>query len=123
MERKAMTDYTADELELVDCATGEQEITISGYRSDDRLDVWVSDNVMLTKLKRAMKKAPDAYKLEDIVWTKDGTVAGYKFSMPKKRLRFTIPMSEEGRKNVVGNLNKAAAPDEENDGADEETEE
>lgn len=92
MERKAMTDYTADELEPVDCSGDEQEITFSAYRADDRFDIWVSDNTMLTKIKNAMKRAPEAYKLEDIVWSKEGTVAGYKFSMPKNLLRFGSPV-------------------------------
>lgn len=88
MERKDISLYTPEELDFVDCLADEQEFTVGGYRSDKRIAVWVSDNTMLTKMKKMMAKDPNSYKLEEIAWTKNGTVAGYKFSMPRKLLRF-----------------------------------
>lgn len=86
MERKDASLYTADELDPVDCSTEEQEVTITAYRSDDRMSLWVSDNMMLTKVKKCLKANPEEWKLERVVWHKGGTVAGYEFSFPKKFL-------------------------------------
>lgn len=86
MERKDVSLYTADELEAVDVDMGEQEFSVSCYRTDDRVSLWVSDNTMLTKIKKCMKANPKEWKLEQIAWTKEGTVGSYEFSFPKKYL-------------------------------------
>lgn len=112
MERKDISLYTADELDAVDCAADEQEITMTAYRSDSVVDVWISDNTMLTKMKKMMEKFPDDYKLVDIAWTKDGTPAGYRFSMSKRLLRFPTPpreMSAEERAQRAANMAKMRA--------------
>ena len=112
MIKKPVTEYTADELDAVDCAADEQEITMAAYRSDDTVDVWISDNTMLTKMKKMMAKFPDDYKLVDITWTKDGTPAGYRFSMPKRLLRFPTPpreMSAEEKAQRAANMAKMRA--------------
>ena len=88
MERKDVSLYTADELESVSATTDEQEGTISACRDDDRFSVWVTDNIMLTKMKAGMKASPNEYRLEQVSWHRDGTVAGYKFSIPKNFLTF-----------------------------------
>lgn len=112
MERKDVAFYTADELEAVDVSGDEQEVTISAYRADERMSVWVTDNTMLTKMKRCLKANPEEYKLERIVWNKEGGVAGYKFSFPKKYLSFrtkttSFELSEEERAERAKKLNEA----------------
>lgn len=88
MEHKDVSLYTADELENVSATTDEQEVAITAYRDDDRFSVWVTDNIMLTKMKAGMKASPNEYRLEQVSWHRDGTVAGYEFSIPKNFLTF-----------------------------------
>ena len=114
MEKKEASLYTADELECVSASMDEQDITISAYRNDDRFEAWVTDNVMLTKIKAGMKGAPEEYRLEEIVWHKDGTVAAYKFSFPKRFLTFRtkdrkVEMTEEEKAAMAERLKKARA--------------
>lgn len=87
-KKKNITDYTADELEAVKCDVGEQEFTISTYRGEAALTVYISDNTMLTRFKKLMAAAPGEYKLKDIQWDKDGNPTGYFFEMPTRWLSF-----------------------------------
>ena len=113
MVKKAITEYLPDELEAVDALGEEQEITLSAYRGDDRIEIWVSDNLYLTKMKNAMKRSKD-FRLEEIAWTREGRPAGYRFSMPKKWLKFNPPrqvtMTDEQRAAAVekGKMLRAA---------------
>lgn len=112
MERKDVSLYTADELEAVDASIDEQEVTITAYRSDERMNLWVSDNTMLTKVKRCMRANPEEWRLEQIAWNKEGTVAGYEFSFPKKYLSFrtkttTYELTDEQRAERAARFKKA----------------
>ena len=112
MERKSVELYTADELESVDASSDEQEVTIAAYRSDERMSLWVTDNTMLTKVKRCMRANPEEWKLERVEWHKEGTVAGYEFSFPKKYLSFrtkttSFELSEEEKAARARKLNEA----------------
>lgn len=112
MVKKAITEYLPDELDPVDCSTEEQEVTITAYRSDDRMSLWVSDNTMLTKVKRCMRANPEEWKLERVEWHKEGTVAGYEFSFPKKYLSFrtkttTYELTDEQRAERAARFKKA----------------
>lgn len=112
MERKELKDYTADELEAVDASGDEQEVTITAYRSDERMNLWVSDNTMLTKVKRCMRANPEEWRLEQIAWNKEGTVAGYEFSFPKKYLSFrtkttTYELTDEQKAERAARFKKA----------------
>ena len=112
MERKSVELYTADELESVDASSDEQEVTIAAYRSDERMSLWVTDNTMLTKVKRCMRANPEEWRLEQIAWHKEGTVAGYVFSFPKKYLSFrtkttTYELTDEQRAERAARFKKA----------------
>lgn len=112
MVKKAITEYLPDELDPVDVSTDEQEVTITAYRGDERMSLWVTDNTMLTKVKRCMRANPDEWKLERVEWHKVGTVAGYEFSFPKKYLSFrtkttSFELSEEERAERAKKLNEA----------------
>ena len=91
MIKKAAAEYTPDELESVVCGAEEQETTITRYRGDEAWNVWVSDNTMLTKMKRLMAASPENCKLVRVAWNKDGTPAGYEFSVSKKCVKFSAP--------------------------------
>ena len=112
MERRDASPQTEDELDVVDGETGGYEDKSHEQYSDSVVDVWISDNTMLTKMKKMMEKFPDDYKLVDIAWTKDGTPAGYRFSMSKRLLRFPTPpreMSAEERAQRAANMAKMRA--------------
>lgn len=112
MVKKAITEYLPDELDPVDASTDEQEVTITAYRGDERMSLWVSDNTMLTKVKRCMRANPEEWKLERVEWHKEGTVAGYEFSFPKKYLSFrtkttTYELTDEQRAERAARFKKA----------------
>ena len=98
MQRKPISEYTADDLGIMDVAGDEQETTISWYRRDAVAVVWTSDNTMLTKMKKLMAKSPDC-KLKNITWSKDGEPTGYFFEVPVRFVKVLKPkeVSEEQR--------------------------
>ena len=90
----------------------EQEFTLTAMRDDELVSCFCSDNVMLTKLKEAMKQNPEEYKC----WIKyiypDGIIGGYEFKFPKKYLKFlvrerTYTMTEEQRLASAERMKKA----------------
>lgn len=112
MVKKAITEYLPDELDPVDASTDEQEVTITAYRGDERMSLWVTDNTILTKVKRCMRANPEEWKLERVVWHKGGTVAGYEFSFPKKFLSLktkttTYELTDEQRAERAARFKKA----------------
>lgn len=98
MQRKPISEYTADDLGIMDVAGDEQETTISWYRRDSVASVYTSDNTMLTKMKKLMAKSPDC-KLKNITWSKDGEPTGYFFEVPVRFVKVIKPKeaSEEQR--------------------------
>lgn len=98
MERKPISEYTADDLGIMDVTGEEQETTISWYRRDAVASVYTSDNTVLTKMKKLMAKSPDC-KLTNIAWSKDGEPTGYFFEVPVRFVKVLKPkeVSEEQR--------------------------
>lgn len=98
MQRKPISEYTADDLGIMDVAGEEQETTISWYRRDAVASVYTSDNTFLTKMKKLMAKSPDC-KLKNITWSKDGEPTGYFFEVPVRFIKVLKPkeVSEEQR--------------------------
>ena len=88
MQRKPISEYTADDLGIMDVAGDEQETTISWYRRDAVASVYTSD----------MAKSPDC-KLKNITWSKDGEPTGYFFEVPVRFVKVLKPkeVSEEQR--------------------------
>ena len=82
---------TADEIECVSCPGPEQETTICWLRDEDTASICVTDNTMITKLKKAMAKDPNNYKCfyyEGNVDPKNGKLFNYFFEIPKKLISF-----------------------------------
>ena len=127
MEKKAAHLYKPEELEAVHVTMEEAETTININRAENTAIVWTSDNTVLTKMKKLMAASPEECKLVQVAWNKDGTPAGYEFSLPKKCVKFSAPrkMSEEQRAALAERFAKARetaandASDDEED-ADEE---
>ena len=96
MQRKPISEYTADDLGIMNVVGDEQETTISWYRRDAVASVYTSDNTMLTKMKKLMAKSPDC-KLKNITWSKDGEPTGYFFEVPVRFVKVLKPkeVSEE----------------------------
>ena len=98
MQRKPISEYTADDLGIMDVTGEEQETTISWYRREAVASVYTSDNTMLTKMKKLMAKSPDC-NLKKITWGKDGEPTVYFFEVPVRFVKVLKPkeVSEEQR--------------------------
>ena len=86
-ERKYITNVK--DFKKVVCDIEEQEITITRYRDDPVYQVFISDNTMLTKIKRVMKAAPEGY-IKAWEGSKDleGNVTGYFFEINDRCIAF-----------------------------------
>ena len=111
MIKKPIEEYTADELVSTKATAVEQEFTLTGYRTDDYFDVSVSDNIMLTKMKKLMKASPDRCKLTNISFDTEGNPTCYFFRISKKCIGFRTKeikrdraLSEEQRKALAERL-------------------
>ena len=112
MVKKKASEYTADELEVIDAGVEEQEVVLQKSRDEDRWSVWVTDNLWFTKLKNLMKTSPELYRLENVSWNKEGRPTGYEWSFPKKLLTLrskeaTREMSEEQKEAARARLKAA----------------
>lgn len=79
----------------------ERETTINVLGSSQTMEIYTSDNVMITKLKKLLDANPDTIKCWE-AGRFEGKVTGYFFEMPKKHLSFRSSfnkhsMSEESR--------------------------
>lgn len=97
--KKEISTLKPDDLKSISCSMDEQETTFTAYRSDTSWNLWVSDNVMLTKIKKLWGKAPEDCKLVRIERNRDGGIAGYEFEISKKCVGLRAPkvLSEEQR--------------------------
>ena len=66
----------------------EKECTVTISKVDGVVDIFVSDNTLLTRIKRAWRKNPDAYVCIEEWRQKDGNIAGYRFLAPWKAITF-----------------------------------
>ena len=116
MQRKPISEYTADDLEVMEVAGEEQETTISWYRRDAVASVYTSDNTMLTKMKKLMAKSSDC-KLKNITWSKDGEPTGYFFEVPVRFVKVLKPkeVSEEQRAALSERLKAMRETEQDND--------
>lgn len=106
--------FTVDEIGNTSCEKDCRETAINWQPSDKNIIVSTSDPKVITKLKRMMKKFPDAYKCysyEGNIDTKSGQYYTYFFEFDKKLLSFRgpterKPMSEEQRKAAAERFKK-----------------
>jgi len=82
-ERKYLT---ADQIGVAACPVDEQETTIQVSRDEGVLNIWSSDNTMITKLRKCVEEGPDTWKCWEGSRDADGRVTGYFFSAPRKML-------------------------------------
>ena len=97
---------TIDELETIHCERECQETAINFCRDDDRMIISVSDNTMMTKLIRVMRKNPEAFTIWEAGRDHNGYVGGYNIECSKNLLSLKSgkkkkrEMTEEQRKAV-----------------------
>lgn len=93
IERKYIANV--DEITSVKCDADSKEITLNKSIGEN-WSVYVSDNTMLTKLKRLMKTAPEGYvKCWSAGKTVDGFVSGYFFELNPKCIAFRSGKKKE----------------------------
>lgn len=80
---------TLDQIGTVRCSCYEAETTINWMRGDNQVHIFTSDNVTLTKIKRAMAKNPGEWICYSAGTDEQGYVLGYNFIAPRKAIRFT----------------------------------
>lgn len=90
----------------------DQETLIAIKRDATRITLSVSDNKMLTRIKRLMNKAPGLIDCRVYSRNRDGQPVEYEIDMPLKCLRFAVPrqkrmLTDEQRKSCAERLRKA----------------
>lgn len=80
---------TLDQIGAVRCSCCEAETVINWMRGDNQVHIFTSDNVTLTKIKRAMAKNPDEWICYSAGTDGQGYALGYNFIAPRKAIRFT----------------------------------
>lgn len=101
-ENKATTvaKYTVDDVVVIKgVSADEQETTVQMSRTEDVAYVWTSDNVVVTKIKKLMGRAPDQWKLVKISTNAAGEPVGYFFECPRKAIKLGVEnsISDEAR--------------------------
>lgn len=90
----AVAKYTVDDVAVIKgVSSEEQETTVQMSRTEDVAYVWTSDNVVVTKIKKLMGRAPGQWKLVKISTNAAGEPVGYFFKCPKKLVSFRAPVS------------------------------
>lgn len=85
----------------------EQETVIEYYRTDDKLDIYTSDQTMITKLKKLIAKS-DEYEVVDEYKSDDGRTLTMEVKAPTAVLRLMAnskpSLTEEQRKAMAERL-------------------
>lgn len=76
------------ELKVCDVTTDEQETTVSYGRKEDRAVVYSNDPTVLTKIQKLLNTEGTQWTLDDTYYGDKGVPTGYRFSCPKKMIKF-----------------------------------
>ena len=100
--------YGADDIIPTSVKVAEQETVVQFDRNGAVATIWTNDSTVLTKLKKLLIKAPDQWKLVDVVRNKNGEPTGYFFECPKKLVRFGVPKvyTEEHKEKLRANAER-----------------
>lgn len=105
MERNYITDV--NKITSIRCDADSKEINLNKAPGQN-WSVYVSDNTMLTKLKRLMKTAPEGYvKCWPAGKTSDGFASGYFFELNEKCISFKSGNRKPREKKVLTEEQKA----------------
>ena len=85
---KVLKEYDLEELTISGNPIDESEVCVTALKSEDVAEVYTSDNVYLTKLKKLVEANPDAWKITRVLERSDGTVSGVMLQAPKRCLSF-----------------------------------
>lgn len=86
MERIEVKNY--EDIKTVACLKEEQETVINISRTDDTVEIWTSDNTMVTRLGRMLKMFPNNWKCYEGSKDAQGNLSGYFFECPKRAISF-----------------------------------
>ena len=105
--------FNLNELESIgNSCIEEKETTVSVLGSENTMDVYTSDNAMLTKLKKIWASTPNTIECYEMGRC-EGKVTGYLFKMDKRHLSFRAivgrEVSEEFKKAASERFKKLAA--------------
>lgn len=92
----------------------DQETVITYNRTDDRAEVYTSDNTTLTKLKKMVAENPTEWRVERVYYWEGGSASGVKVSCPKNLISLrtksaTREYSEEERQERSIRMRKTMA--------------
>lgn len=73
-------------MKLMSIPSAEQETTISFGRTDKGAFIWTNDRLMITKLDRLCRTAPENYKCVDVGVNKEGEVMDKRYTIADKSL-------------------------------------
>lgn len=96
----AVAKYTVDDVAVIKgVSLEEQETTVQMSRTEDVAYVWTNENIMVTKIKKLMGRAPDQWKLVRISTNAAGEPVGYFFECPRKAIKLGVEnsISDEAR--------------------------
>ena len=105
-----MKEVRLEELETIGVrCKDEMETTITYMRDSDRAKIYTSDNVTMTRIKRAASKNPDAWRFYEM-GRFNGVVTGYTAECPKKAISIVsgkkVELSDETKKRLADHLRK-----------------
>lgn len=79
----------------------EQETVIQFCRDDERLNVWTSDNTIITKLQKCVRAENSQWELKQIERDKDGKEYARIYLAPKNLLSFRTHKIKRDKKLAV----------------------
>lgn len=85
-ERKFVN--SIDEVTAIRCSMDEAETTVGWMRGDEAVHIFTSDNITLTKIKRAAAKNFSEWKCYEAGRDENGYAVGWNFIAPRKAIRF-----------------------------------
>ena len=86
-----------DEIKTVKCTLEEQETTVTMMRNENMVNIFTSDNTVITKLRKNVEMQPDAWNCYESGRDNEGNVVGYFFTCPKRAISFRSGIKKKGR--------------------------
>lgn len=89
-------EYELEDLQITGVSTDEKEITVQASADADKMYIFTSDNVWLTKIKKKVLANPKDWKITNIEHAPDGQICGVFVEAPKDLLSLRTQKTERG---------------------------
>ena len=105
-------EYDLNEINITKTKACESETSINIMKDEPNASIYTSDNVYLTKIKRAIIANPEEWKITNIIWRIDGSISGIMATAPKKYISLRSKknpgrlITEEDRVRAKDNITK-----------------